>query len=124
MKYVRYGHYTTSIVCNIVAVGSLPAASSRAANLAVVNFVLLLLGARIELVTDLLGLSRRSCLHMHGTVGVMTYLQSVVHILICTQLQKFSLHDPLQFYGFLVSPSVITIPAQHYCRGKMHLAEA
>lgn len=88
--------------CNLFRVTTTSTAGTRAGELAVVNFALLILGKRFELLSDLLGIQSRTYRRMHQTVGVMTFLQSSVHVFLNIKRALF-LKSSFELYGLLVS---------------------
>jgi hypothetical protein len=88
--------------CNLFRVTTTSTAGTRAGELAVVNLALLILGKRFELLSDLLGIQSSTYRRMHQTVGLMTFLQSLVHALLNIR-RGLSLNNAVELYGLLVS---------------------
>jgi hypothetical protein len=91
------------MACNGIAVKDLADAGSRAASLALLQFVPLLLGSRMHLVADLLSLRLEILLRVHRTVSWMTALQSGIHIIILSQTQGISWREVKDHQGILAS---------------------
>jgi hypothetical protein len=101
-------YWAGTAVCNVFRVTTASAAGTRAGELAVVNFAVLLLGGKFEFLSDLLGVRVNTYRQAHQTVSIMTCLQSLIHILLNTR-HGISLGDPLYLFGLLVSSSNLSI---------------
>ena len=97
-------YWAGTAVCNIFRVTTASAAGTRAGELAVVNFAVLLLGGKFEFLSDLLGVRVNTYRQVHQTVSIMTCLQSLIHIVLNTR-HDISLGNPLYLFGILVSSS-------------------
>uniref|UniRef100_A0A093XY46 Respiratory burst oxidase like protein D n=1 Tax=Talaromyces marneffei PM1 TaxID=1077442 RepID=A0A093XY46_TALMA len=86
--------------CNLFRVTTTSTAGTRAGELAVANLALLILGKRFELLSDLLGIQSSTYRRMHQTVGLMTFLQSLVHVLLNIK-RGLSLKSSFELYGLL-----------------------
>ncbi|KAF7621571.1 hypothetical protein AFLA_011866 [Aspergillus flavus NRRL3357] len=75
--------------------------AARAGNLAVLNFIPLLLAGRLDLAADLLGIPIRSYIRVHGTFGLMACVQAVVHVIISVRERGWSPDQLLQLYGLI-----------------------
>jgi hypothetical protein len=104
-------YWAGTAVCNTFRVTTVSAAGTRAGELAVFNFAVLLLGGKFELLSDLLGVRVNTYRQVHQTVSVMTCLQSLIHILLNTR-HDISLENPLYLFGILVSSSDVSIPQE------------
>ena len=87
---------------HIVGVHNVDQAGNRAGVLSVLNLVPLFLASQVSLVADLLGVSLRTYLQIHGTIGFVATLQALAHVSVQLKTSTFSFGDSLQFYGFLV----------------------
>ncbi|KAL2810501.1 FAD-binding domain-containing protein [Aspergillus cavernicola] len=94
-------YWAGTLTCNFIKTHSLLSIAARAGNLAVLNFIPLVLAGRLSLAADLLGLPIRSYVGMHGTFGVMTCVQTALHVIISIQNRGWSPEQPIQFYGLL-----------------------
>ena len=96
-------YWTGTGLCNVLGVHSLPDAGKRAGVLAVVHLIPLMFAGRLSFVADLLGLSLKSYVKLHGSFGLMAFVQGLIHVLIYLTRSSLRLKDPIQFNGFLVS---------------------
>jgi sorbitol-specific phosphotransferase system component IIC len=102
----QFAYFSVNVVTNVIGTRSLEEAGTRAANLSITNLALLL-ASQPALMADLLGLSLRTYLQVHGTIAIATIMQALTHILILLQAHKISIRAGKQFYGFLVSPPIL-----------------
>ena len=93
---------------NIVGVSSLPQAGSRAGSLAALHLIPLLFSNRLSFAADMLGLSLQNYLGLHRSIGIMAFLQALIHTILFLINNALSLQDVPQFFGFLVSKIVFT----------------
>ncbi|PKX91411.1 ferric reductase family protein [Aspergillus novofumigatus IBT 16806] len=94
-------YWAGTLTCNFIKTDSLSSIAARAGNLAVLNFVPLVVAGRLSLVSDLLGLPIRSYVGMHGTLGIMTCIQTALHTTLTIRNRGWSPEHPVQFYGLL-----------------------
>jgi hypothetical protein len=100
-------YWAGTLTCNFIKTHSLPSIAARAGNLAVLNFVPLVLAGRLSLVSDLLGIPIRSYVGMHGTLGIMTCIQTALHTTLTIRNRGWSPEHPVQFYGLLVRSKML-----------------
>jgi hypothetical protein len=98
-------YWLGTAACNVFGVSSLADAGNRAGQLSVVNFVPLLLVNRLAFGADLLGLPRRTFHLIHGSIGFMTILQTLIHLIGVLNQRPFDPGNQQQLYGLLVSVS-------------------
>ncbi|KAE8407135.1 FAD-binding domain-containing protein [Aspergillus pseudonomiae] len=94
-------YWAGTITCNFVGTHTLSSMAARAGNIAVLNFISLLLAGRIYIAADLLGLSYRSYLHVHRTFAMMTFVQTTLHTVMSIREHGWLPYEQLQFYGIL-----------------------
>lgn len=99
---LRVAYWALTATCNLYKAGTLAEVGGRSASLAVITLVPLLLTGRLSLVADLLGISLRSYVRIHGTMGIMACVQALIHILISIKVRGFSLDNFQHLYGLLV----------------------
>lgn len=95
-------YWSGTAACNLVGVGSIPQAGNRAGTLAALHLVPLLFTNRPSFAAGLLGISLQTYLKLHTSIGLMAFLQALIHIVIFLTRNVFHIGDMLQFYGFLV----------------------
>lgn len=95
-------YVATNVVSSIVGVKSLHDAGVKTATLSTINFSLLL-ASQPALIADLMGLSLRTYLRIHGLVSLVTSAQVLAHLIILIVGKKVSIHSGTQLYGLLVS---------------------
>ena len=95
-------YWAGTFTCNFIKTHSLSKIATRAGNLAILNFVPLILAGRLSLAADLLGVPIRSYVRIHGTLGVMTFVQATLHAIISIKNAGWHPAHPVQFYGLLV----------------------
>ena len=102
-------YWSGTLLCNVVKVKGLSEAGLRAGTLSVINLMPLLLANPLGFAADLLGLSLRHFLRLHGTIALMTFLQGAFHLSAILIRKRFSINDPIQFPGLLVRPANVLI---------------
>lgn len=102
-------YFFDTVACNFVGVHSVAEADFRAAKLSLINFVPLLLAGRHEFEAYLLGASLQTYIMIHRNLGVMTFLQALVHVVIALLKTDHSRGGKSQLYGRLIMLS-ITVP--------------
>ena len=95
-------YWGLTAVCNVVGVNTVVQAGNRAGSLSVLHLIPLLFTGRLSFAASLLGLSWQSYVRLHSSVGVIAFLQGLIHTLIFITHNTFRLQDAQQFYGFLV----------------------
>src|SRR5438034_151568 len=73
-------YFDDTAVCNIFSVNTLLLTSSCAAYLLLINLLLLIFVIQHDFGAWLLGISLQAYKRIHGTIGVMTFLQALVHV--------------------------------------------
>lgn len=96
-------YWAGTLICNVIAVKSLADAGSRAASLAILHLVPLLLASRLHFAADLLGIPLRILTIIHRMAGWMVILQCVTHIAIIAQTRGIQWRDDRQQKGIIVS---------------------
>lgn len=89
--------------CNIFRIHTVAQAGSRAGSLSIINLIPLFFADHLGFAADIIGISLRAYARLHGSFGLMAFIQALVHVLIAIQSLPFSMKDILQFYGLLVS---------------------
>jgi hypothetical protein len=89
-------------VCNFLATHDLRDIGKRAGNIALINFIPLILNGRLSLLSDLLGFTLPTYIRLHGTFGVMACVQSILHTSITIHEQGWNPRHGTQFYGIIV----------------------
>ncbi|KAL1873642.1 hypothetical protein Plec18167_006159 [Paecilomyces lecythidis] len=97
-----------TVVVNLIGVKDLPAAASRAAQLALGNLVPLYF-CHEDLGVFFLGVSISRYSRIHQNIGIMVILQAVVHGAIRVQKEGLNLQDKRHFYGFLAAIMLVTL---------------
>lgn len=78
-------------------------AGLRAANLALINMMPLLLGTHLSFLADLFGVSLKTFRIMHRSAGLMSFVLMLLHVLIRVASRvSFSLSVPENLYGLIV----------------------
>jgi hypothetical protein len=95
-------YWAGTLTCNFLVTHGLRSIAARSGNLAVINFVPLVLAGRLSLAADLLGLPIQSYIRMHGTFGTMVCVQTVMHVATSMRNRDWAPQSPVQFYGLLV----------------------
>ena len=95
-------YWGLTLVCNLIGVRTMSQAGTRAGSLSVLHLIPLCFAGRLSVAADLLGLSWRTYVTLHSSIGVMAFLQALVHALIFVTHSVFLIHDTQQFYGLLV----------------------
>ncbi|KAL2808655.1 FAD-binding domain-containing protein [Aspergillus granulosus] len=88
-----------TIICTFFKAHTPAAIAARAANLTILNFIPLLLSDRLYLMADLLGLPFQTYVQVHGTFGLMTCLQGILHMALSVRQKGWSPDNPVQLYG-------------------------
>lgn len=96
-----------TVACNIIGVHNVNQASSRAGILAIITMVPLFLSTHHSLGSHLMGMSVLSYGRIHGVVGRMAFVQSVVHVILALHGRSLAADQPGQLFGLLVSPFLI-----------------
>ena len=99
---LHIAHLALTAVYNLYNTSSMAEVAERSGNLSVINLVPLLLAGRPSLIANLLGLSLRSYVRVHGTMGAMACIQALIHIVISIRLREFSVSNSLHLTGILV----------------------
>ncbi|PGH19274.1 hypothetical protein AJ80_04027 [Polytolypa hystricis UAMH7299] len=94
-------YFCGTAACNFIGVGSTAQAGSRAAQLAVVNLVPVLLASSHDFGARMLGISLRTYGSIHTTSSLMVFIQSLIHTATVIHRATFSPAEPQQFYGSL-----------------------
>ena len=92
-------------ICNTVGAKSILQVGKRAGTLAILHFIPLLFSDRMGFAADLLGISLRTYVRLHASVGIMALIQSLIHIVIVVSHHSINLKDSFHFHGFLVRKS-------------------
>lgn len=95
-------YWLGTFLCNVIGVKTLPQASKRAGVLSVLHLIPLLFSGRLSFAADLLGLSLRPYIRLHGLLGLMAFCQGLTHVLIHVTHNIFRITDAVQFSGLLV----------------------
>ena len=103
-------YWIGTAACNLIGVKTIAQVGKRAGSLATLHLVPLLFASRASFAADLLGVSLQTFLSFHTTIGLMALVQSVVHTAIFFAHHTISFKEKIQFYGLLVSFSVIKGP--------------
>lgn len=98
-------HWVATILYNTYDVASLAQAASRAGQIAVVHIVPLLVSYQLGYVSQTLGISMKSVLELHISMGLMATVQGVVHTFIHWRMA-----------GRLLGPMVFQITVRVYFR--------
>ena len=101
LLYISY--WTATALCSAAGVSDLNEAGSRAAALAVIHYIPLYSTPHLTFIADLLALSFRTWRQMHAAMGTMASILSVLHVITVVRRRRFSLHDDVQRFGFIVS---------------------
>ncbi|KKA24863.1 hypothetical protein T310_1131 [Rasamsonia emersonii CBS 393.64] len=83
-------------------VHSLTEARSRAGSLAMLHLVPTLFSPHLSQAADYMGLPLLAYYHLHGALGLMAFLQSVVHMVAAVRDVSFDLNNQLVQFGFIV----------------------
>jgi len=94
-------HWGATVACNVIGVSTTTQAGSRAGSLAIIHLIPLFFGSRLSFAADLLGITLRTYVHMHGSIGVMEILQTLVHVVLVIKSSAFDLQVAMQRYGFI-----------------------
>jgi hypothetical protein len=98
-------YWAGTIICTFIKTHTVASICTRAANLAVLNFIPLLISSRLYLAADLFGLPFQSYVHVHGTFGLMACAQGILHMALAVRQRGWSPGNPAQLYGAIVSQS-------------------
>ncbi|KAL4925813.1 uncharacterized protein BDV17DRAFT_299984 [Aspergillus undulatus] len=98
---LQSSYWAGTIVCNFIKARGAPAIAARAGNLAILNFLPLILAERLNLIADLLGIRIRSYTGVHGTFGIMTCMQAALHVILRIRERGWMPGQSTQFYGLL-----------------------
>jgi hypothetical protein len=94
-----------TIVCNVVGIRNLSEAGNRAARLAVLHLVPLLMTTRLSLAADLLGMPLNVYTAIHRTAGWMVIAQSILHMIMIDLTTGIRLADVNHRSGLIVGPA-------------------
>ncbi|KAL4985850.1 hypothetical protein BDW68DRAFT_189307 [Aspergillus falconensis] len=100
-------YWAGTIVCNFIKAHGAAEIAARAGNLAIINFIPLIFAGRLNLIADLLGIRIRSYTSIHGTFGIMTCMQTALHVILRIRENGWSPDDPIQFYGLLATSALL-----------------
>lgn len=89
-------------MCDFIATQSLKDVAKRAANLAVINLIPLIINGRPALIADILGISILTYIDIYRTAGAMTLVQAAIHIGISIHESGWHPQTGLQTSGLLV----------------------
>ena len=98
---LQVAYWATTIFCTFFQVSDLADAGKRAGTLSLINTIPLYAGLHLSFVADLLGVSVRTYIRFHGSVGVMAGALALLHVSLAV-IQ----HSPgagAQIYALLVS---------------------
>lgn len=95
-------YWAGTAVCTFLATHGLSDIGKRAGNIALINFIPLILGGRLSLLSDLLGFPLPTYIRLHRTFGVMACVQSLLHTSITIHEKGWNPRRETQFYGILV----------------------
>lgn len=95
-------YWIATATCNVFGIKSISEAGKRAATISIVHFIPLLLTDQLSFGADLLGLSLKTYSKIHGSLGLMAIIQSLIHILTYVTRNTFQIKDSFHFYGLLV----------------------
>lgn len=95
-------HVGGTLACNVLGVHSLTEARSRAGSLAMLHLVPTLFSPHLSQAADYMGLPLPAYYHLHGALGLMAFLQSVVHMVAAVRDVSFDLNNQLVRFGFIV----------------------
>lgn len=98
---IQFSYFAGTAVANILGVHTASEASSRAATLALVNMIPLYMSGH-EFGARLLGLSLRAYCSLHRTMGLMAFLQVLVHVILTLRYMNDSMDKDAYLYGLLV----------------------
>lgn len=91
-----------TVACNVIGIHTVAQAGSRAGTLSLINIIPLLFAGQLGFAADLIGVSLRAYVQLHGSLGLMTFVQGLTHVLISINLSSFTVKDALHLYGLLV----------------------
>jgi len=106
-------YWAGTVACNWIGVDNISEAGLRAGTLSTLNFVPLLFVNRLSFGADLLGVSLRTYHLMHGSIGVMAFLQGLFHVIIVLRQSPLRLQDAVQVCGFVVSDHKVLKKQKH-----------
>lgn len=92
-----------TIAANVTKAPTLEVARARAGSLAVLHISLLCTVPSLSLGASFFRLSLPTYRRLHRNIGLMTVLQSVLHVLLSIQIRQMNLHQSNQRYGLIVS---------------------
>lgn len=96
-------YWGCTLGCTGIGVRTLAQASARAGSLAVIQLVPLFFGGHLSIAADLIGMSLLTFRQIHSSMGIMTVVLSMFHVLVNILTgQRLNFQDDLQLYGFVV----------------------
>jgi predicted ferric reductase len=96
-------YWPGNIVTTFIQTHSLTDIRVRSGYMAIINLFPLLMSDRLYFLADIFGLSIQTFTSIHGTLGMMSTLQAVLHMSVSIHQAGWHLKRNLQLYGLLVS---------------------
>jgi hypothetical protein len=104
-SFLHLLHLGGTLACNVLGVHSLGEARSRAASLAMLHLIPALFSPHLGFAADLMGLPLHTYYHLHGTLGLMAFLQGIIHVITAVQTMPLNLNDRPTQFGIIVRAS-------------------
>jgi hypothetical protein len=95
-------HVTVTVLCLCIPNWSVLEAGRRAGTLALVNMMFLFAGIHLSFIADLLGVYLQTCQALHRAAGWMMAVFCVIHAVLMSSQESFSLHDPGNLFALIV----------------------
>jgi hypothetical protein len=95
-------YWTSNIVSTFIQTHSLTDIRTRSGYMAIINLFPLLMSDRLNFLAEIFGLSIQTFTGIHGTLGIMSTLQGVLHMSVAIHQVGWHLKRNLQLYGLLV----------------------
>jgi hypothetical protein len=100
-------YWSGTFLCDFLATHGLRDIGNRAANIAIVNLILLVISGRPALIADILGISLFSYIEIYRTVACMALVQAAIHIGVSVHAAGWHPKTSLQIYGLLVGKDLM-----------------
>jgi hypothetical protein len=88
---IYLGYIAGTIVCNLIGVGDLSMARSRAGSLGILHITCLALFPQFSIGAAIFNISLRSYRQLHKMFGIMGTFQSLLYIFLALRTTKFNL---------------------------------
>ena len=112
--FLQLLYISVNALCLGFGASSIWTVGLRAANLSLINLIPLFAGPHLSLLADLLDITLRMFRRFHRSARLMSFVLLVLHILtMVAKRTSFSLHNPENLFGLIVSHLVLPSHTDH-----------